>query len=329
MSVTVADVAEFVAFVHDGDTSGAVALALRLVDDGEPVANVLSGLVGTAQVEVGDRWHRNEYTVADEHAATAVADAVVSVLTAAEAPPAAASHIVVACAESEWHVLAAKLAAEIFRAEGFRVTFLGPSMPAAHLGGFLERAAPDAVALSCSTPLAFNGVVACVEAAHQAGVPVVLGGRALGTGHRRAETFGADVLSVTAAAAVTALREPIPPGRRESDADIGGALDIARQREAVVMAAMHELAQRLPGWSGFTDRQRALAAEDFTYIVQFAEAAVLVRDRTVFDDFVAWLESLLLARGLHPTVLPTSLAALAAAASDVPAVLELLEGVSV
>ncbi len=106
------------------DLESARALALGLLDEGVSVADVLREVVARAQVDVGERWHRSEYSVADEHAATAISDAVVSLLASERAPVTEEPHVVVVCVEGEWHLLPARLLVESLRADGFRVTFL-------------------------------------------------------------------------------------------------------------------------------------------------------------------------------------------------------------
>lgn len=174
------------------DLVGAKVLALQLLGLGIEIGALLTHLIAPAQAVVGERWHRNEASVADEHGATAVADALVTVLTAVPPRSPRGPHVVVACAEGEWHLLAARLVAETLRDGRYDVTFLGPSMPAAHLGRFLEATTPDVLAVSCSTALAFEGVASFVIVAHGLGVPVLAGGRALGPDDHRATLLGAD-----------------------------------------------------------------------------------------------------------------------------------------
>ena len=58
-----------------GERRPAIRCALDLFDSGVPEEQVVVGLLAAAQREVGERWHRNELTVADEHIATGVAAA--------------------------------------------------------------------------------------------------------------------------------------------------------------------------------------------------------------------------------------------------------------
>lgn len=318
------EIEAFFSHVTRHDLASASALALGLVDDGVPVPEVLRRLVAPAQVEIGERWHRNEASVADEHAATAVSDAVVSLLSGERVPVTESIHVVVVCAEGEWHLLPARLLAESLRAQGFRVTFLGGSMPAAHLAGFLAEVDADVLGVSCSTALGLSGLLSCIEVGHAAGLPVLAGGRALGHDDRRARVLGADLWAPDASTAAELLRQRLPATLRRSTADTGAAMELALRRDAWVAEALIELATRLPVFQHFTDEQRARTQEDLDYILRFAEAAVLTRDEQLFGEFASWLRTLLDARGLPRSVLPLTLAILASVTGSAPGVAALM-----
>ncbi|MEO5900344.1 MAG: cobalamin-dependent protein, partial [Ilumatobacteraceae bacterium] len=247
MTVTKANVDAFLTCLEARDTCGATALALRLADEGAPVPQVLTKLVAAAQIEVGERWQSNQYSIADEHAATAISDSVVSVLTANAVPSVDRPNLAVLCADGEWHLLAARLIAEVLRSNGFAITFLGASLPASHLSRFLHSNRDiDVVAISCSTPLAFAGVVSCVAVAHDAGVPVIIGGRALGIDRSRADSLGADLWAPDAESAVRLLHDPLPTALRATNVDVASSMILGLQRATLVDAAMNDLSQRLP-----------------------------------------------------------------------------------
>jgi len=317
---------QFLGYLITRDARACVDVAVALADEGVPVPEVLTGVVGPAMVEIGDRWLRNELTVADEHAATAIADTVVSVLTATGPQTSAAPPVVtVACAEGEWHTMPPRLLAGVLRAEGFDVTFLGPSMPPAHLAKFLEQSRPDVLGISCSTPLTFAGVLSCVAVAHDAGIPVLVGGRAFGTDDLRARVLGADLWAFSGPAAAGLLRQPLGQELNEPSADVGAAGELLSEQDNVVAAAMGELSHRFGVVARFDDFQRTRTSEDFAFIVQFAAAAILTGDPRLFDDFLAWLDQLLLARGLPPETVVASLDAIRAAGAPAP-MAQLLQG---
>lgn len=54
---------------HDGDAAAAAVIAL--LDAGTAPTQVITDVIAVAQRAVGGRWQRGEWTVAEEHAATA------------------------------------------------------------------------------------------------------------------------------------------------------------------------------------------------------------------------------------------------------------------
>ena len=318
MTVSAQSVDAFTACLLRRDHASATALALGLADGGAPVSELLVELVGAAQARVGDAWQRNEVTVADEHAATVVSDAVVTLLAARTDADLTGPHVVVACAEDEEHVLPARLAAEVLQAAGFAVTFLGEAMPAVHLGAFLGRVRPVAVGISCSTPLAFPGLLSCIAVAHDIGIPVIAGGLALGPDAVRAQSLGADLFAPDMATAIRLLRRPLPTRLVTASAPIGDVMTAALHREQIVTAAMGQLARRLSDFAAYTDRQREETRKDLAHILQFAEASALTGDRRVFTDFLGWLEVVLEARGVPRQAVTVGLNVLADETADFP-----------
>ena len=76
----------------------------------------------------------------------------------------------------------------------------------------------------------------------------------------------------------------------------------------------------------YGDEQSARTLEDLAFNVQFLAAALLVRDDTIFSEFLDWLQNLLTSRGVPRTALPAGLDALRRAVQDVcPAGVPLLE----
>ena len=321
-------VARYLGHLTDRDLRAALGAAVRLADQGTPLPDVLDGLVGTAQREVGERWARDEISVADEHAATAISDAVVSVLTA-QAPvvPDAGASVAVVCAEGEWHVLAARLAAEILRAEGHEVELLGGSLPPSHLRRFLASNLVDVVAVSCTVPHALGGVLSCVQVAHTVGVPVLAGGRAFGQDDRRARVLGVDLWSPDARTGARLLRQPLPLQLAEPTAPVEAVRELSPQRQGFVEAALTELSSRVPAFRGLSPVQRDEAAEELDFLLRHVEAAILTQDPTLLDEHVQWMASVLRARrDVGPELLALALEVMAGVTAEHDTVSSLLLG---
>ncbi|MDT7569977.1 MAG: hypothetical protein QOE05_151 [Actinomycetota bacterium] len=295
-----------------GDADGGRAVVAQQLDDGMPGRVVIDELLVPAQRSVGLEWQRGAWSVADEHAATAVADAGLAVVeqNAARLAPVGPS-VVVTCAESEWHALPARLATQLLRESGVRAVFLGPSVPADHLREYLVRLAPDALVLSATMPTSLAGAGRCIDAAHDVGIPVVVGGAAFGEDESRADLLGADAWFCHSGDFV------VPALRRRTPAAAQPAWDEWRAlqagREPTCDAALLDLLVALPAFArAATPVQVQRTREDLAHIVDFVAVAVLVRDETVLRTFTAWLREVLTSRGVPGSALDMSYEVLAA-----------------
>ena len=268
-------------------------------DDG--LGAVIALLAGV-QREVGRRWQDLDWSVADEHAATALAD--LALAAAALGYPMgepALGTVVVTCAEEEWHVLPARMFAEQLRADGWDVVFLGASTPAGHLTRYLARRSVVAVGVSCSVPVHLPGARRSIGAAHEVGIPVMAGGAGFGTTPARALAVGADAWATSIEQAhrtASAWSGGAPPLARPTDDR--EQLALAADRQVVVEEAMADLAVHFPEMGAYSPWQVKKAREDLDYIVRFVEAALLTDDDTIVVEFVGWLVPLLSARGVPP-----------------------------
>ena len=296
-----------------GNRQAAVELALDLLDKGVSRGQIVVDLLGAAQQEVGQRWYCNELTTADEHLASGVTAAALDRLMAETSRPVGASLTVVACAEGDFHSLAAQMFGELLREYGIGVSVLGASTPADVVGEFLARSGADSLAISCSVPIFFPGTVRLIDAAHRQGIPVIAGGPAFGNGPRRAEHLGADAWALTAADAAEILvgwKSELPSVRREPTLVDPVALRLTAQADALGGAALDGLAARFQPMADYDERQLARTREDLVFIVQFLAAALLAADQAMFGDFLSWLHNLLVQRGVPPRALIAGLEAL-------------------
>nr|BFE84033.1 hypothetical protein GCM10020093_066340 [Planobispora longispora] len=196
------------------DEYGAIDLALDLLDRGVPAEDVLLDLVAPAQARVGELWAADEWSVAREHAATAVSDRVVAAVAAHARPRPTRERIIVACADGEYHALPARLLTEVLRLRGWQVDFLGASVPDAHLITYLHQTDPEAVAISCTLPTRLPRAHATLTACRSVGVPVLAGGRGFGPGGHRARLLGADAWASSARLAADRLDRGCRRSRR-------------------------------------------------------------------------------------------------------------------
>lgn len=280
-----------------GDRPGAAAVVGEARERGVDGGVLIDQVLTPVMAEVGTRWLRNEWSVAQEHAATSVVDALLGRLELE--PPVVvpvAGTVVGVCATGEWHVTPLRLVAEVLRRRGLVVRVLGASVPPDHLAEYLRLHPTSAVLVSCSISRFLPGAAAVVRAAHTAGVPVLAGGAAFGGDGRRAAMVGADAFAVTtdeAVAVVTAwarqrpaLATPQVPG----DAGAKGPM------AARVGAAVAELPDPAC-WTGLGP------VEDLVRdVLQALDAAALLHDPSLLLDELDWMHEAMRLRPPGPEV---------------------------
>lgn len=294
----------------EGHGRAAAWLALDQIDRGSRCEDVIVDLLAASQHEVGERWLANEWTVADEHLASGSTQHALDAVASTVDVPEPAGSVLVVCAEGDWHSLPSQMLAEMLRARGYDVAFLGASTPAEHVLDLVRRRRPDAVAISCNLPLFFPGVARLADAAHTHGIPVLAGGRAMGTDESRARLLGADAWVPGLDSAVEMLHrwQQEPPAVRPEPTRLdasAGLLDV--DANDVADQAFDQLIRAFPRMSSYDDAQLARTREDLAFITRFAAAALLVADPTVLGEFLGWLGELLANRGVPARALEAGL----------------------
>lgn len=304
-------VAELVDRLAVADRFGAIARAHELLAEGLSRDELLE-VVRAAQREVGRLWQVNAWSVAQEHAATAVSEAVVQAIGLMQAPAEERGHVAVVCADGEWHVLPARLLAETLAGAGYRVTFVGGSVPPEHLHRYLPELGADAVAVSCTLALNLAGAARTIAAVHAHRLRAVVGGAAFGPDGARATAVGADAWAPTPAKAVEVLdawREegggaPTGPAPRLAR---GEHEVLLRDEQALADDAYRRLEARFPPMAGYSPWQRDRTREDLAYHLRYLASALLVGDDRVYLEMIPWLTDLLVSRGVGPDAVTVTL----------------------
>jgi methanogenic corrinoid protein MtbC1 len=294
-----------------GDEGGAVALVNRLLDDGAPAERVLLDVISAAQARVGQLWADNQWSVAREHAATAISERAVAAVAARAGTRPYRGRLTVACVDGEWHALPGRILAEVLRLRGWRVDYLGANVPGPHLVTHLHQTDADAVALSCMLPTRLPRAHATIAACRAVGVPVIAGGPGFGPDGRHARLLGADTWAASADAAANDLASGDWPPPTAPDPGIHYASEeyhrLVRRRPELIDASWHRLASAYPPVADYDQQQRESTLDDLGHIVDFLAAALYVGDPRVFTDFAAWTTQVLAARDVPGVAVTTGM----------------------
>jgi methanogenic corrinoid protein MtbC1 len=271
----------------DGDAAGAYHFVTELLSSGVPFDAILFDLFAPVEADLGSRWEYGDYEISREHAATGAVETLLALLTGTFEQPEEGDLVVIAAAEGDDHALPGRMVSAYLLYLGYRVLYLGSSVPADDLGGFIEEEQPAALVLSCAMATHLPGARASIAAANGAGVPVIAGGRGFGTDGRWARRLGADAWARHPREIDALLEAGLPaPGNLPSLED-DAAATLVDQREVVLAAAITELG------SAATGRLRRELALLFDSVI----AAVLVDDPAVVGETVAWQDAMLDAQG--------------------------------
>ena len=301
----------FLDLVGDGDEYGAVEMVTGLLDSGVPAQRVMLDLIAPTQIRVGELWAANAWSVAREHAATAISERALAAVAARTNVRPTRGRITIACVDGEWHALPIRILGEVLRLDGWRVDFLGANVPGPHLVTHLHQTGPDAVALSCMITTRLPRAHAAITACRSVGVPVIAGGRGFGPDGRWAQRLGADAWAAGAEEAVARLASDWPPvvGDPYETAFVGDDeyTYVVRTRGDLVRTALDRLTATYPPTAAYDERQRDATVEDLGHVVDFLAASLYVGDPKVFTDFVEWTAAVLEARSVPPVALQAGL----------------------
>ncbi|MGW4806325.1 cobalamin B12-binding domain-containing protein [Kitasatospora sp. NPDC004272] len=316
--------------VTGGDQARAAALAVGALEAGLHPEALLLDVIGALQARIGREWAADRITVIQEHAATAVNERVVALVTghpafAAAAHPPERGRVAVACVDGEWHAFPARLLAEVLVLRGWRVDYLGAQCPTPHLIAHLHRTAPDALALSASLSTRLPAAHAAVSAAQAAGVPVIAGGAAFGPDGRHARLLGADAWAPDARAAAERLARglPLPASPHQPVDDLPHLADqeytlVTRSSRELVGAVMAALERAHPAVRSYTPLQREHTLDDLAHIVEYLAVALYTGDPELFTGFADWTREVLRARGVPDALLAAALTVLREQLRDLP-----------
>jgi methanogenic corrinoid protein MtbC1 len=294
--------------LSSADEQGAYAAAAAVHERGAPLETVLVDLVAAAQRRVGELWASNQWTVAQEHAATAVSEQVVRRLAGDLPDPTEGSLLLVACVEREWHALPALVVAQTLRSWGLRVEYLGANASRDHLVGRILDVGPRAVLLSASLASSLPRVRRQVEAVRGTGTPVVVGGRAFDADGRRALRLGATAYAATPQQALALMADlprhvPAAPALHHAGAADAASLQAAGDALARELIIGTDAALRLSGGSEAAvspDDWRVVLATFAPHVVDCVIGGLLTDDASVVRECRTWLDDVLHGRDAPP-----------------------------
>jgi methanogenic corrinoid protein MtbC1 len=146
-------VTDLLSALLQADREAAAAIAAKAVRDG--AVDDLYDAIQQALAEIGRCWEANELTVAQEHAATAVAQYVLArVFPEVPRSEETRGRAVVAAVSGERHQVGAQIVADALECDGWAVVYVGADVPADALAD--EAASHEATLVGLSVTMPAN-----------------------------------------------------------------------------------------------------------------------------------------------------------------------------
>jgi len=165
-------------------------------------------VIQPALYAIGEKWQKNQLTVATEHISSAVAQSVMTIgFQRWSAQPATSSNrVLLACAEGNHHAIGLRMVADAFALDGWDVQYLGANVPTAALVRHAMESQANLVCLSLSFAQQLKAVKETIAQLSEKLVDkrpqVIVGGLAINRFTRLAALAGADAYCTDALAAV-------------------------------------------------------------------------------------------------------------------------------
>ncbi len=163
-----------------------------------PAPVLIQDVVGPLLARIGEQWEHGRLSVGHEHLASAVIRRVLESIMNACAPEPDAPAIVVATPAGQAHEFGALLVGAAAAAFGWRVTYLGTSLPGSDIAGVALNTGARAIALSIVYPgddPRLGGELEAVREATGQEAEILVGGRSALNYRESIESIGAMLIT--------------------------------------------------------------------------------------------------------------------------------------
>lgn len=142
---------EFLDSLLTGDRNICSKIVHEQLNNHTSIKEIYENTIKINMYEVGELWEYNKISVATEHLASAIVEAVLN-----ELYPSIISqdknerNVILTCVENELHQIGIKMVSDIFELNSWNSYFLGANTPISELISFTKDIKPDIIAISLS-----------------------------------------------------------------------------------------------------------------------------------------------------------------------------------
>jgi methanogenic corrinoid protein MtbC1 len=184
-----------------GDESGATKIIIEAYVNGAKTNEVIDRVFSPIMVESGLLWETGKLDISEEHFISGVIERLIALIGVQMPSEDAKNSVMLISPSGEEHVLVLKMIKEIFLEEGWRVFYLGKSIPVRSIAFLIERENINLIAISITSKNNLNGAEHLISAIRNLGfdkIPkIMVGGQALDSEEQAKSFLGADYYAET------------------------------------------------------------------------------------------------------------------------------------
>jgi methanogenic corrinoid protein MtbC1 len=164
-----------------GDRRYCSGYAHKYLAQGHSIEDLYESIFKASLYEIGKLWEHNRISVATEHLASAIVEAILNEFyheIASEKNR--QKSVVLSCIENEQHQIGIKMISDVFEMHGWNSYLLGANTPARELVNYTKLIKPDLVAISLSLYFHMPNLVSTLRRMRKEfpKIPVLVGGQA-------------------------------------------------------------------------------------------------------------------------------------------------------
>lgn len=134
-----------------GDRASCSEYAHQYVEHTHSIPELYENVIKTSLYDIGKLWEYNQISVATEHLASAIVEAILNEfyneIVSAEKHE---KTVILSCIEEEQHQIGIKMINDVFERHGWNSYFLGANTPTKELIDYTKLIKPDLIAVSMS-----------------------------------------------------------------------------------------------------------------------------------------------------------------------------------
>lgn len=172
---------EFLDALTRGEKTICHQIVTDTLNEGVCIKEIYLQIFQKALYQIGRMWEQGKMNIADEHMATQIIECLLSRHSFTLSGKNCGHSVVITCIDKEFHLLGAKMVANMFELNGWNVFFMGSSSPGKEVLRTIADKKPDVVGISFSFYLNYLRFLELLESVILAfpNQEVVVGGQGL------------------------------------------------------------------------------------------------------------------------------------------------------